>query len=203
MYTVFIPIGVLPQQVDFPEFKLDGRGKPVKGDDGGNVPFGERSGKGALHIRPNSTLTVTGDELPLVLKACPSARVLNEPFPVVEESKKEPAAQAPKAEEPANDPSKPSAPLPVMPEDASKQSQPLNADSEKNKAAVEAAKQAREDAERAHGSRTADASKVDTLGRDAHTHAHGDESQKSPTAKEPAEALRFVPEAPKGKPSKS
>lgn len=85
---VQVPQGVGPLQVEFPQHKLDDRGRPMMerplGEDGKPakdgkgrpvplqpVPFGERSCEGSLHLRPGASKIITEAELQHIKKAHP------------------------------------------------------------------------------------------------------------------------------------
>lgn len=78
-FTVQVPVGVAMCQVDFPEFKTDAKGIPLKHKDGDKkgqpIPFGARSCEGALHIAPGRTLTVTASELEHLRATRPELRL--------------------------------------------------------------------------------------------------------------------------------
>lgn len=85
---VQVPQGVGPLQVEVPEYKLDGKGRPLMerplGADGKpakdgkgrpvalqSVPFGERSCDGALHLRPGASKVITEAEFQHIKKMHP------------------------------------------------------------------------------------------------------------------------------------
>lgn len=91
---VQVPNGVGQIQVEVPEFKLDTKGRPAKGEDGKPVPFGERANQGAIHLRPGSTKILSQAELEHIRKKHPDVgrRLL-----VVRELSSESATSGPSA----------------------------------------------------------------------------------------------------------
>jgi len=75
MILVSVPAGVMPCQIEIPQHQLDKRGRPMLDDKKQPVPFGERSCEGSLHLRPNSTKTITEAELAYVNERHPELRL--------------------------------------------------------------------------------------------------------------------------------
>lgn len=74
MILVQVPSGTQACQIEFPEYTLDKRGRPLLDAKKQPVPFGERSCKGALHLKPG-TKTITEAELAFIKKEYPGMRL--------------------------------------------------------------------------------------------------------------------------------
>ena len=138
---VQVPQDVGPLQVEFPEHKLDERGRPLMErplDDKGKpakdgkgkpaplqpVPFGERSRDGALHLRPGASKVITEAEFQHIKRVHPD---VGRRLRVVKRFADEPA----KAAEPA--PEAPPAPAPSANSDASADSEDAKSKKPKGK----------------------------------------------------------------------
>lgn len=87
---VKVPKGFTPIQVEFPEYKSDMRGRPDK-----SKPFGERSRKGALHLKSDASVVVTQDEFDYMVGSIPECKKLMVVAKISEEKllKKQPVKQ--------------------------------------------------------------------------------------------------------------
>lgn len=75
MILVQVPNGIQPQQIEFPEHKLNERGRPELDAKKQPVKFGERSCKGSLHLKPGSTKIISAPELSFIKKEYPGLRL--------------------------------------------------------------------------------------------------------------------------------